>query len=266
MPLRTHQIEPAQELPGIIQTTHAQRPQARPVRQRPGFDLGTRPGDIAIAQQRYQVIGYRAHYCILKIQHPGVIRRSDHQIARMIIAMHPDPGLLQGIIRQPGKRLIEHHLLIGIQRQAQQAPEEPLAKQLHFPVQQRRVIGRQQRRARIAASLQARQSLQGIAIEQLHGPGIKRAQVLARTQVAQQQQTLIEIPRQHLGRVQTQATQRGGDGDKWPAILLIRWRIHDDTGLAVVPDPEITTETGVTGRRSEAGQRRRQHRLQPDPQ
>jgi len=82
-------------------------------------------------------------------------------------------------------------------------------------------------------------------------------------EIGQQQQAAIEIGGQHLGRVQAQLAQGAGDGDKGPAVLLIRRRVHDDAGLAVVPNSKITAETGVAGRRRDALRRGWQHGGQP---
>ena len=134
MALDAHQIEPAQELIGIVQSGHPQRPQPRPVIQRPGFNLWAWPGDIAIAQQRHKVVSHRSDHCVLKIQHTRIIRVGHHQIARVIIAMHPDLRLLQRIGGQGGKGLVKGMLLRHAQFQRQQPTQKPVAEQVHLPM------------------------------------------------------------------------------------------------------------------------------------
>ena len=180
--------------------------------------------------------------------------------------MDPDARLFQGVIRQQGEDVIQRMVFLLAQIQAEQLAQKPLAEQLHFPVQQRRIVGRQQRRAGIAADLQARQRLQSVAVQAGDAAFIEFGQILPGTEIGQQQQTLIQIASQHFGRIQPQPAQRLGDSDKRPAIFLVRRGIHDDASLAIEPDPEIAAETGVAGSRGDPVQRRGHHVIQPVPQ
>src|SRR3546814_11067200 len=53
----------------------------------PGVNARIRPGDVAVAQQRDQVVSDRAAHRVLEIDNAG-FAFAEHQVARMVIAVH----------------------------------------------------------------------------------------------------------------------------------------------------------------------------------
>ena len=71
-------------------------------------------------------------------------------------------------------------------------------------------------------------------------------QVIA--QVLQQQETPRQVLLQDLRDMHTGHGEAAGHVDKGRAILLVRGRVHGDEAATVSQaDPEIASETGVTG-------------------
>ena len=85
-------------------------------------------------------------------------------------------------------------------------------------------------------------------------------QVHSRTQVAQQQEALLEIVCEHFGRVEARVRKQAGDRDKRPAIFVWRRRVHRDKrarllegfeqlGIVSKRHAKITAEARILRRR-----------------
>jgi hypothetical protein len=102
VPLYAHQVKPAQELPftGLAGSEDTGLLCQLVVTQCPVLDQLARPADIAIAQQRRQVVGHGSDHGVLVIEYAGVVVIGNHEVARMVIAVHAHSGLLERVIRQ----------------------------------------------------------------------------------------------------------------------------------------------------------------------
>jgi len=102
--LHSHQVEPAQEL--LLVRTHRKPCRVRPAAEieRPADDAVLRPGDVAVPQQRDQVVAERSVDRVLEIEDARIVPRADHQVARVVIAVHEHSRLRERV----GHERVEH--------------------------------------------------------------------------------------------------------------------------------------------------------------
>ena len=65
--------------------------------QRPADDALLRPVDVAVPEQRDEVVGDRAAHGVLEIEDAGIAPRADHEVARVVVAVHEHLRLLERI-------------------------------------------------------------------------------------------------------------------------------------------------------------------------
>src|SRR5262245_54805012 len=98
MALHAHQVEPAQELALARTDLDACRPGRRTKLQGPCAHSLRWPRDIAVTQQRNEIVGDRSADGVLEIEDARVLAVSravaDHEIARVVVAMDEDTRLL----------------------------------------------------------------------------------------------------------------------------------------------------------------------------
>ena len=120
----------------------------------------------------------------------------------------------------------------------------PLRKKIHFPPQELLIVGRQLARAR--GKLPAHQGIERVAEKPRRAFGVQLIEVGARAKIREQQKTLAEILREHLGCVHAGLTQEPRDMQKGPTVFLRGRRIHHDVTAAVVEHgAEVAAEACV---------------------
>jgi hypothetical protein len=80
-----------------------------------------RPGDVAILQQRDEVVGDRAVERVLEIDDAGVALRQDHQVARVIVAVHEHARLGQRLGDQQIEARAQQGSFLGVEGEAEMA-------------------------------------------------------------------------------------------------------------------------------------------------
>jgi len=250
VPLDTHQVEPALELaivPGDLQAG-IQRRSLIPFD--PAFNLLARPIDIAVAQQRHQVVGNRAGNCILEIEDarvvPRFVSRQYHQVARVVVAVYPDRRLLEGIGDQQLEYLLQFAPLFISQLETEMFLQQPVRKQHHFSSQQFPVIGWQEMGVARGAELQYRQRRQRIAVQAFDGLRVEFLQVGAVAEIAEQQEALFAVLFKHLGNIEADLAKTPGDAHERCCVFLRRRRIHDNQAGGAAANAEITTKAGIS--------------------
>ena len=175
--------------------------------------------------------------------------------------MHINCRLRQRTVREqlvdPGQRFT-----LGIrQLETEMTADVPIGKQVHFPLQQRPVIGWQNVRA--ARPLPGHQRGNGVAEQCIRIFFGERLQVGGIAEVRQQHETLRGIGSQDFGHMHTGITHQLRDMDERPAVFTLGRRIHGNARHAVQRHPEITPEAGIRrGRRERKG---RAGQLRGDP-
>src|SRR5262245_20460481 len=89
--LHADEIEPAQELVLAAADVRAQRAEHAAIAAHPALDALARPADVAILEQRHEVVADRPAQRILEIDdaRPAlVVVGQDHEVARVEVAMH----------------------------------------------------------------------------------------------------------------------------------------------------------------------------------
>ncbi len=162
VPLDAHQVEPAQELRIVGTGRYAGRLRRGAEFERPAHHVGRWPGDVAVAQQRHEVVGERPVHRVLEIEDAGIASAADHQVARMVVAMH-EHLRLRRVHWPPARRNAagQHRRLARRQLERQVPAQQPVGEQAHLEAQQALVVRRQavaRAGARVPGSAPAPQS------------------------------------------------------------------------------------------------------------
>ena len=141
---------------------------------------------------------------------------------------------------------------------------EPFGHQGHLAHQHCAVIGRQLEGRFATPHLDIGQGLQRIAVQLIDiAAALERRQVLARSQVLQQQQTPFRIPFVHPRHMDPGGFEHDGDVQIRAHILPAGRRIHDDMGAPIAENAKIAAKAGIAGGRFD--QPWRQPQLPGDP-
>ena len=131
MALQPHQVEIAPEPAGGNFADDSPFPGAMEIVCNPVIQPLPVPADIAIPQQRDEIVAACAPDGVLKIDDsrgPGR-RIEQHQIARVIIAMHRNLALGKGRFAQEAETVPDQFLLFGADLDAEPAAAKPLGEQ-----------------------------------------------------------------------------------------------------------------------------------------
>ena len=167
--LHPHEVEPCQELRLILAHRNAGFQRQRMVALNPILDPRTRPSDVAVAQQRHEIVGHGSKHGILEVDNAGVVVPGNQQVARVIIAVYPHLWLGARRTNEDFEGLIQDTALGAVQGEPQMAPEIPVAEQLHFAQQQRFAVAGQEAGGigGECPGLEHHQGPQGVAVEPL---------------------------------------------------------------------------------------------------
>jgi hypothetical protein len=209
VPLHADQVKPAQELRTAAAAGAAQREQPATIAIHPVHDTLARPGDVAVLQQRHQVVADRPAQGILEVDDTGIAHRHHHEVARMIVAVDEDLRLRQRFGDEEFLGLRQHLPLGGHQLQIQVPAEEPLRHQGELARQLAATVGGKLGSGRDAAHLNQRERLQRIAVELVRvRPGDQLLQVGRGAEVFQQQQAAGHVGVVHVGHVHAQGLKQ----------------------------------------------------------
>ena len=111
--------------------------------------------------------------------------------------------------------------------------QEPFLENRQFPTQEGAIIDGQP--IGRTTGLDRRQGRQGVAVEALAVSVVQRVQVGPLAQVAEQQETAVEVLGQNLRGIQANGPQLPGNSHEATAILLLRGGVHDDEGPPSLP-------------------------------
>ena len=90
--------------------------------------------DVGIAQQRCQIVGIRAHACVLKVDHEQAAF-VQHQVAAVIVAMAQDARLVRQLLHDARPLFGERRSRGRGKRDAAIADEKVLDEELELPRQ-----------------------------------------------------------------------------------------------------------------------------------
>ena len=246
MALQAHPIEPAQERLIGDGGQQAGGHQSVPMVEGPGTYPLRGPADVAIAKQGGQVIGDRACYRILKIDHRQRPVLQQHEIAAVKIPVHQHRRLLQRTVHQFPPQRGAQALFDGVGGIVQQGLYEPRRETPQFLLQQGRVVSRERRR-RYIDSRHPLQDIQGAAIVLIDCQTAEGRQQQPVTQVLQQQEPPVEIGGIQRRHPDPRCGQQFTHLYESPVVLGRRRRF----GHYVIPprqgQPEIAPVTGITG-------------------
>ncbi len=249
MPLHADEIEPAQELPLAAAARPAAFQELLAISAHPALDALPRPTDVAIFQQRNEVVADRPCERILKIDDAGIVLPGHHQVARVIVAVDEHHRLPQRFTHEEFERGFDDRLLFGRQLERQVLRNEPLRQQRHFTHQHGTVVRRELGRAAPAVHLDMGERLQRVPV---HRVGIvtcvQPREVLRGAEIFEQQQAPFHIHLVNVRNVDAGRFEQTGDLHIGPDVFLARRRVHDDEGPAIGREhPEIAAEAGIAG-------------------
>src|SRR5450631_4144068 len=164
MPLHADEIKVAQEL---SRGSEADPPSCehRAIACDPACDARTRPSDVAVLQERYQVIADRTAQRVLKIDDARVALGYGHEIARVIVAMHEHLRLRKRCGDQKFEGARQYLLLGCVGFESQMAATKPFRHQRKLACQRLAVIGWKLLRRTDAAYLDVGKRAQGIGVQ-----------------------------------------------------------------------------------------------------
>src|SRR5690606_37339982 len=96
VPLHAHELETREELL-LAKTAEQLTVERGEMGQRPVAYPLRGPADVAVLEQGHEIVGERTLDGILEVEDSGVGRLGDHEVARMIIAMHEHPRLVERV-------------------------------------------------------------------------------------------------------------------------------------------------------------------------
>ena len=125
----------------------------------PADHARARPGDVAVLQQRHQVVADRAAQRVLEIDDAGIALGDHHEIARVIVAVHEHLRLRQRLARS-GTRTPPRaaRARAPTASSCRCRSQKPLGHQRHLARERAAVIGRELRARRAAAQLDVRRA------------------------------------------------------------------------------------------------------------
>ena len=140
--------------------------------------------------------------------------------------MHEDARL-----RQRGGDQAFHNAVPGLvlrtaQGQAEMPLQIPVREQRQFAAQQDVVVLRQHLGPRRA--LPADQRIDGRAHQGIGILLVEHIKQGPRAEIAQQQEPVLQILRQHRRYIETGGVEQAGDAHERFAVLMLRRRVHDD--------------------------------------
>ena len=142
VPLNAHEFECTHEVPLRDRCTH--RRMKKPVIIRRPFRYAIcRPPDVAILEQRHEVIGHRALDRILKIEHAGIFLARHHQVSRMVIPVHKHLWLLHCVAHEHVAERLPRGLFRYVEFHSEVGAAQPVVEQRQFEAQQFLVVRRQ---------------------------------------------------------------------------------------------------------------------------
>ncbi len=247
MALQAGQVEPAAESCGIdFRADHLRMTQAFAIAFHPSIHALGIPFDIAVAQQRDEVVSDRAGHRVLEIydartqesgrnntwaQEPRrydarAVRVDDQQVAAVEIAVHEAARLLQYHLHDERECCFDDIPFVATGREAEVAPEKPFRHAFQFADQQRAVVGGQARA--IDLGLHPHERVERVRIQRIRGRVVQLGQVGARAEILHQHEALRAIDREYLRCVQPGAVQPRADVEPRLEVLLVWWRVHQD--------------------------------------
>src|SRR6202022_2013463 len=125
--------------------------------------------------------------------------------------MHEHPRLRQIVVEYESESRGENGALRIAHRDPELPRDVPLGENIQLALEHGLVVWRQRALAR--GKLPAHQSSTGIAIEARRGRMRELVYVHARAEIGEQQESLVEIVRQNLRRIEPGTGQHAGDRD-----------------------------------------------------
>ena len=168
----------------------------------------------------------------------------NHQIARMVVAMHVYTGLGKIVGEDALEHLFQLGLLFVVERYAQMFGDIPLGEQVQFAAQQRFVVER--KFILFRGELYFDECISSGAVESGGVFCSQRLQIGDIAQVGQQQEALRQILRVDMWHVGSCVFKQLAHMDKGFAVFVLRRGIHYDLGRPVGEGgAEVSTEAGI---------------------
>ena len=209
----------------------------------PGIESCAWPADERVLEQAQHVVRDRSLHGVLEVQ-DGRAAVGGHQVARHVVAMHQHARLRQGRIHQSCVGAFQRVAFVVVERQAQVPAEEPFVEQAQLAQQQRAVVGRQPLGTR--DRLQAQQLGHGVVEQRVGVVGVEDLQVGRGAEVLEQQETGLDIAREHARHPHPAAVEQGVDAQPGTDVLQARRRIHHDAaGRSRRGRAPVAAEPGV---------------------
>src|SRR5450631_984106 len=166
MPLHADEIKVAQEL---SRGSEADPPSCehRAIACDPACDARTRPSDVAVLQERYQVITDRTVQCVLKIDDARISLPNHHEVARVIVTMDEHLRLSKSCADQKFEGAAQYLFLGCGWLESQMPATKPFRHQRKLACECLAVIGRKLLRCRAAAHLDVGEHTQSIRIQRV---------------------------------------------------------------------------------------------------
>ena len=142
--------------------------------------------------------------------------------------------------------------------------EEPLGEQLQLAHQEVAVVGRQLRRLRGVARLQAHERVHRVRVERLRVRALaERLEVMLAAEVAHQHETLLRVHGEHRRHVHAGRREDARDAQPRVEALALGRRVHRDLRRAAAMHAEVAPEARVGGRGRDALDRRARQARDP---
>jgi len=255
VPLDAGQIERASEVSGGGHLECGRRgTEAREVGLDERVDQRGRPLDVAIPQDRHEVVGERTAHGVLKIEQTRAGRGAGvaggpRQIARVIIPMNEYARLREKrLAHELGGRVDGVGVRRGVDTKV--AREQPVGEQCEFAVEAR--VDEVRQVGRIDARLHRHERVDGGAVECRRIVRREDVEVDERAEILEEQETRVEIDRVDRRRGKARAGQAPGDVDEGPTVFVFGRRVHYDERFAERPNAKIPAEARVGRGRREA--------------
>jgi len=161
----------------------------------------------------------------------------------MEITVYEAAWLLQRIANDHAEGRFQHVPLVAAGRVAQVALQEPFRHDFQ-PARQHGMVERWQP-AVIHPGLHAQQRIHRVAVERIRGVFVQCRQIQLRTQVFDQQETLLQVVCIHGRHVQADCGQLRANRQPRPRIFLCRRRVHHDPAAPLVLHAPVTAKAGI---------------------
>jgi len=251
--LHADEIDPLDELVRVSTETCTACAQPRVMRPHPCLHARPRPGDVAVLEQRYQVVADGTAQGVLEVDDPGVARLEQHQVAGMIVAVHEHLRLRKRRADQELAGIRNNGPLLLRQLQSKVARAEPLRHERHLALERSAVIGVELRGGRRAFGLDLREHIERIGVQRLGiVPGREPREIQRRAQILDEQQPARRVHLVHVRHVDPEGLEHPTHGEIRAHVLVCRRRIHHDVGAACGKCAEIAPKAGVARGRLEA--------------